>query len=82
MDASAPADLTAQKQDLRRRLRAARRERYGEDPARRAREARLLLDRAAPLIDLVARQAAHRRAGGAEPRMPPALARCVGRRRR
>ena len=66
-EGSAPADLTAQKQDLRRRLRAARKERYGEDPARRAREARLLLDRAAPLIDLVARQAAHRRAEGAEP---------------
>lgn len=63
----APDDLTTRKQDLRRRLRAARRERYGEDPGRRAREAGQLVDRAAPLLELVDQEAARRRAEGAEP---------------
>lgn len=57
-------DRAAQKQALRRSLRAARRQSYGADPGRRAQEARQLLARAAELLALVDRHVADRRATG------------------
>jgi 5-formyltetrahydrofolate cyclo-ligase len=68
---AAPAqDPTAQKQELRRSLRTARRETYGSDPERRAREAGLLLAHAEPLLALVDGVVARRRdEGGPAPRV-------------